>query len=367
MNVQRKYFGTDGIRGRTGVSPVTAEFCLKLGWAVGKRLAKEERGIALLGKDTRISGYMLTAALQAGLIAAGLDTYLLGPLPTPGVAYLTRSLGAQVGLVVSASHNPYFDNGIKFFNEQGKKLPDTLEAEIEALLSEPMTTVDERRMGRAKILSDAAGRYIEFCKSTFSSESDLKGLKIVVDCANGAVYHIAPKVFTELGAQVIAIHHQPDGFNINEQCGSTYPSALQQAVIEHQADVGVAFDGDGDRVIFIDHRGEIVDGDELLFIIACAYHAKDNLQGGVVGTHMSNLGLESAFQALGIPFLRTKVGDRYVMDQLVQTGWCVGGETSGHIICLDKTTTGDGIISALQVLRQIAETGQSLHELKKGM
>jgi len=364
---QRKYFGTDGIRGRTGVPPITAEFALKLGWAVGQVLAQDGKGTVLIGKDTRISGYMLAAALEAGLIASGLDVYLLGPMSTPGVAYLTRSLGAQVGVVVSASHNPYYDNGIKFFSSEGKKLPDAIESKIESFLAQEMTTVDPRQIGRAKIRSDAAARYIEFCKSTFLQKYDLKGIKLVLDCANGATYHIAPYIFTELGAQVITINNEPDGFNINENCGSTFPAGLQKAVLEHKAELGIAFDGDGDRVIFVDHKGEIVDGDELLFIIARAYAARGELNGGVVGTQMSNLGLEQAFKNLNIPFVRSKVGDRYVMDALMQHGWCLGGEGSGHIICLNKTSTGDGIISALQVLGHICQSNHSLHELKKGM
>lgn len=367
MSQQRKYFGTDGIRGRTGVPPITAEFALKLGWAVGQVLAQDGKGTVLIGKDTRISGYMLAAALEAGLIASGLDVYLLGPMPTPGIAYLTRSLGAQVGVVVSASHNPYYDNGIKFFNSDGKKLPDTIESKIEGFLAQDMTTVEPRQIGRAKIRSDAAARYIEFCKSTFLQKYDLRGIKLVLDCANGATYHIAPHIFTELGAKVITIHKDPDGFNINENCGSIHPASLQEAVLENKAELGIAFDGDGDRVIFVDHKGEVVDGDELLLIIAKSYAAKGELNGGVVGTQMSNLGLENAFKNLNIPFVRTKVGDRYVMDALTQKGWCLGGEGSGHIICLNKTSTGDGIIAALQVLGEICRSHQSLHELKKGM
>lgn len=367
MSVQRKYFGTDGIRGRTGVPPITAEFALKLGWAVGKILAQDGRGTVLIGKDTRISGYMLSAALEAGLIASGLDVFLLGPMPTPGVSYLTRSVGAQVGVVVSASHNPYYDNGIKFFSAEGKKLPDAIECNIENLLDSPMTMVEAHNIGRAKFMEDAAGRYIEFCKSTFLKPHDLKGIKVVIDCANGATYHIAPHVFTELGADVIVIHHQPDGFNINENCGSTHPASLQKAVLQHQAEIGIAFDGDGDRVIFVDHKGEVVDGDELLFVIARSYHDRQILNGGVVGTQMSNLGLEKAFNELKIPFMRSQVGDRYVMDALAQTGWQLGGEGSGHIICLDKTTTGDGIVCALQVLTALCHSNKTLHELKKGM
>lgn len=367
MSNERKYFGTDGIRGRTGVHPITAEFALKLGWAVGQVLAQEGKGTVLIGKDTRISGYMLGAALEAGFIAAGLNVFILGPMPTPGVAYLTHSLGAQVGVVVSASHNPYYDNGIKFFGPGGKKLPDIIESKIESYIGADMTTVDPREMGRAKIFNNAAGRYIEFCKSAFLKSHDLKCLKIVLDCANGATYHIAPHVFSELGATVIALHDKPDGFNINADCGSTHPESLQRAVIANQADLGIAFDGDGDRVLLVDHKGEVVDGDELLFIIARSYQERGLLNGGVVGTLMSNLGLENAFKAINIPFMRTKVGDRYVMEALKQTGWQLGGEASGHIICLDKTTTGDGIISALEVLSHIAHTGQNLHDLKKGM
>lgn len=367
MSQARKYFGTDGIRGRTGVFPITAEFALKLGWAVGQVLAQDGKGTVLIGKDTRISGYMLASALEAGLTASGLDVYLLGPMPTPGVAFLTRTLDAQAGVVVSASHNPYYDNGIKFFSGDGKKLPDLIEAKIENLIAKEMTTVESHHVGRAKTLVDAPGRYIEFCKSTFLKPYDLKGIKIVIDCANGATYHIAPHVFTELGADVIAIHHQPDGFNINENCGSTHPESLKKAVLAHQAEVGIAFDGDGDRVLMVDHKGEVLDGDELLFIISSFYQHQQTLKGGVVGTLMSNLGLEKALKEKEIPFIRTKVGDRYVLDGLIQRGWNLGGEASGHIICLDKTTTGDGIVCALQVLSYLCQTNQSLHELKKGM
>ena len=367
MSVSRKYFGTDGIRGRTGVTPITAEFALKLGWAVGQILAQDGRGTVVIGKDTRISGYMLSAALESGFVASGLDVYLLGPMPTPAIAYLTRSVGAQVGVVVSASHNPYYDNGIKFFSGEGKKFPDAIESKIESLLSANMTTAEPHGIGRAKFLEDAAGRYIEFCKGTFLKSHDLKGIKIVVDCANGAAYHIAPNVFSELGADVTVIHNQPDGFNINHECGSIHPKSLQERVLQEKAEVGIALDGDGDRVIFVDHKGEVVDGDELLYIIACSYHERGILNGGVVGTQMSNLGLERAFEQMHIPFTRTNVGDKYVMDALVQTGWQLGGEGSGHLICLDKTTTGDGIVSALQVLAHMCHTNKTLHELKKGM
>ncbi len=367
MPASRKYFGTDGIRGRTGVPPITAEFALKLGWAVGQILAQDGKGTVVIGKDTRISGYMLSAALEAGFVASGLDVYLLGPMPTPAIAYLTRSVGAQVGVVVSASHNPYYDNGIKFFSGEGKKLPDSIESKIENLLNSNMTTAEPHHIGRAKFLEDAAGRYIEFCKGTFLKSHDLKGIKIVIDCANGAAYHIAPNVFAELGAQVIVIHNQPDGFNINDNCGSTHPASLQARVLKEKAEVGIALDGDGDRVIFVDHKGEVVDGDELLYVIARSYHERGILNGGVVGTQMSNLGLERAFEQSHIPFKRTQVGDRYVMDALVQTGWQLGGEGSGHLICLDKTTTGDGIVSALQVLAYMCQSNKTLHELKKGM
>lgn len=367
MSVQRKYFGTDGIRGRTGVPPITAEFALHLGWAIGQFLAQEERGSVLIGRDPRVSGYMLSAALEAGMVAAGLDVFLTGTMPTPGIAFLTRDIGANIGVVVSASHNPYYDNGIKLFSIEGKKLPDSMESNIEGFLSSPMTTVAANRIGRAKFIDDASERYIEFCKSTFLKPHDLKGIKIVIDCANGATSHIAPHVFSELGATVTALHHEPDGFNINENCGSTHPASLQKAVIEQQAHLGIAFDGDGDRVILVDHLGEVVDGDELLFIIARGYHQRGNLQGGVVGTQMSNLGLENAFKVMQIPFVRTQVGDRYVMDALIQTGWQLGGEASGHIICTDKTTTGDGIICALQVLSEMCHAQKTLHELKIGM
>lgn len=364
--MQRTYFGTDGIRGKTGTLPITPEFALKLGWAVGQVMAQDGKGSVVIGKDTRISGYLLASALESGFIAAGLDVVLLGPMPTPGVAYLTQALQAQVGVVISASHNPYYDNGFKFFDSKGKKLSDNVEQTIESILSLPMTMVDAHALGRARHHLLGAKQYITFCKSTFSQSENLQGMKIVVDCANGATYHIAPHVFSELGADVITIHHQPDGLNINAQCGSTHPQALQAAVVTHQADLGIAFDGDGDRLIMVDHLGEIVDGDELLFIIASGYHTQGILKG-VVGTQMSNLGLEMAFRAINIPFMRSKVGDRYVMDALSQTGWELGGEGSGHIICLDKTTTGDGIIAALQVLRQLRLQQVPLHNLKKGM
>ena len=365
---ERRYFGTDGIRGRVGEPPVTADFVLKLGWAVGRVLAQAEGGgKVLIGKDTRISGYMFESALQAGLSAAGVDIRLLGPMPTPAIAYLTRTLHAQAGIVISASHNPYYDNGIKFFSAQGTKLPDELELAIEAELERPMGTVDSARLGKAERVVDAAGRYIEFCKSTIPASTELRGMRLVVDCAHGATYHVAPSVFAELGAEVVALGVEPDGLNINRECGSTRPRAAQMAVLEHGADLGIALDGDGDRVILVDHRGEIVDGDELLFIIAQARHRQGRLRGEVVGTVMSNLGLEQALRGRGIGFRRTPVGDRHILEVLEREGWTLGGESSGHIICRDRTTTGDGIVSALQVLREMVDTGLSLHELKKGM
>jgi phosphoglucosamine mutase len=365
--MSRKYFGTDGIRGRVGEHPVTAEFMLKLGWAAGRVLGNGSGASVIIGKDTRISGYMFESALEAGLSAAGVDIRLLGPMPTPGIAYLTRTLHACAGIVISASHNGYADNGIKFFSGEGTKLPDEVEAAIEAELEKPMVTVDSDKLGKAERVEDAVGRYIEFCKSTIPSVISLRGLKIVVDCANGATYQAAPSVFRELGAEVIAVGVAPDGLNINRDCGSTDPAQLQKMVQEHSADVGIALDGDGDRVIMVDHAGELVDGDELLFIIAVARQQEGTLQGGVVGTLMSNLGLEHALKAHGIEFDRASVGDRYVLEMLQQTGRVIGGESSGHIICLDRTTTGDGIVSALQVLAAMRRYSKSLYELKAGM
>lgn len=364
---QRKYFGTDGIRGLVGEAPITAEFVLKLGWAAGRVLTKGGRGKVLIGKDTRISGYMLESALQAGLSSAGVDIHLLGPMPTPAIAYLTRTLHAQAGIVISASHNPFQDNGIKFFSARGEKLPDEVELAIEAELDKPMHTVDSSLLGKAERVRDAAGRYIEFCKSTIPGNVELRGMKLVVDCAHGATYHVAPHVFEELGAEVIRLGVQPNGLNINKGCGSTHPEAVQAAVIEHKADLGIALDGDGDRLIMVDHKGELVDGDELLFIIAQSRRETGNLKGAVIGTVMSNLGLEHALCALGVDFRRAAVGDRYVMDLLRKEGGTLGGESSGHIICLDCTTTGDGIVSALQVLAALMQSGRSLHELKSGM
>ncbi|MEQ6342130.1 MAG: phosphoglucosamine mutase [Gammaproteobacteria bacterium] len=364
---QRKYFGTDGIRGLVGETPITAEFVLKLGWAAGRVLTKGGRGKVLIGKDTRISGYMLESALQAGLSSAGVDIHLLGPMPTPAIAYLTRTLHAQAGIVISASHNPFQDNGIKFFSARGEKLPDEVELAIEAELDKPMHTVDSSLLGKAERVRDAAGRYIEFCKSTIPGNVELRGMKLVVDCAHGATYHVAPHVFEELGAEVIRLGVQPNGLNINKGCGSTHPEAVQAAVLEHKADLGIALDGDGDRLIMVDHKGELVDGDELLFIIAQSRREAGNLKGAVIGTVMSNLGLEHALCAIGVDFRRAAVGDRYVMDLLRKEGGTLGGESSGHIICLDCTTTGDGIVSALQVLAALMQSGRSLHELKSGM
>ena len=363
----KKYFGTDGIRGRVGEYPVTADFMLKLGWAAGRVLGGSSGDRVIIGKDTRISGYMFESALEAGLSAAGVDVRLLGPMPTPAIAYLTRTLHACAGIVISASHNAYADNGIKFFSSGGTKLPDDVEHAIEAELDKEMVTVDSYKLGKAERVPDAAGRYIEFCKSTIPLTLSLKGLKIVVDCANGATYQVAPSVFDELGAEVVAIGVEPDGLNINQDCGSTQPELLQKIVLDQNADLGVALDGDGDRVIMIDHKGNLVDGDELLFIIALSRQLEGTLNGGVVGTLMSNLGLEHALLSRDIAFSRAKVGDRYVLELLKQNSSMIGGESSGHIICLDRTTTGDGIVSALQVLAAMVKSGKTLHELKAGM
>ena len=366
---KRKHFGTDGIRGTVGEAPITPDFVMKLGWAAGRVLGARTPGRqkVLIGKDTRVSGYMFESALEAGLSAAGIDIHLLGPMPTPGIAYLTRTFHAKAGIVISASHNPYPDNGIKFFSHEGKKLPDDVELEIEAEIDKPLQTVASRDLGKAKRVEDAAGRYIEFCKSTITAGIDLSGIKLVVDCAHGATYHIAPEVFAELGANVVALGSSPDGFNINENCGATAPATLQAAVREHRADVGIALDGDGDRLIMVDAEGEVVDGDELTFIIARRRQNIGALDGSVVGTQMSNLGLEEAIKTLGLGFERARVGDRYIMEMLQQGGWSLGGESSGHIICLDLTTTGDGIISALQVLEAMVCSGRNLNEIKRGM
>lgn len=365
--MSRRYFGTDGVRGRVGEGPINPEFALKLGWACGKVFQNGGRSKVIIGKDTRISGYMFESALEAGLVASGVDVSLLGPMPTPAIAYLTRTFHAQAGIVISASHNPFDDNGIKFFSGDGTKLADEVELAIERQLDEPMTTVGSAKLGKVTRIGDAAGRYIEFCKSTVPSLFNLRGIKIVLDCAHGATYHVAPAVLEELGAKVITIGAEPNGLNINDGVGSTYPAPLQAAVREHDADLGIAFDGDGDRVLFVDRDGGIVDGDELLYIIARDEIRTRGSCAGVVGTLMSNMGFELALQALEIPFARAKVGDRYVNELMKSRGWKLGGENSGHIICADVTTTGDGIVSALKVLFAIVNTGIPLHELKRGM
>ena len=369
--MERKYFGTDGVRGKVGRTPITPELVMKLGYAAGKvlagRHAATQRPAVLIGKDTRVSGYMLEAALQAGLSAAGVDTLLSGPMPTPGVAYLTRALRLSAGVVISASHNPYEDNGIKFFSRDGTKLPDDTESDIERKLEQPLECAPSAKLGKARRVDDAAGRYIEFCKSTFPSNLDLKGLRIVVDCAHGAAYHIAPNVFHELGADVVTIGDNPDGFNINDMVGATHPEAVQTEVRRMRADIGIALDGDGDRVVLADADGRLYDGDQLLYVIARHRKASGELTGGIVGTQMSNLGLEHALEREGIEFARAKVGDRYVLEMLQERGWQLGGENSGHIVCLDKHTTGDGIISALQVLRTLAGTQTTLADAAKAV
>lgn len=364
---QRKYFGTDGIRGRVGSATINPEFMLKLGWAVGRVLRNGSRHKVLIGKDTRVSGYMLESALEAGLSAAGADVRLLGPMPTPAIAYLTQTLRATAGIVISASHNLFEDNGVKFFSAEGTKLDDAIELAIEAELDKKLITVDSSALGKASRVNDAPGRYIEFCKSTIPSLSRLLGLKIVVDCAHGATYHIAPNVFAELGAEVIAIGNRPDGFNINRGVGSTAPELLQQQVLEHQADLGVALDGDGDRVVLVDALGRIVNGDQILYMLAKDRLQRGVLQGGIVGTEMSNYGLELALSQMNIPFMRARVGDRYVLEALKKQDWRIGGEPSGHIVCLDKTTTGDGIVAALQVMAMMVRQNKSLEELCSGM
>lgn len=364
----RKYFGTDGIRGRLGQGAITPEFMLKLGWACGKVFKKASgRNRVIIGKDTRISGYLFESALEAGLSASGVDVRLIGPMPTPAIAYLTRTYRANAGIVISASHNPYQDNGIKFFSGQGMKLEDEVELEIESWLDKEIEVVSPDSLGKAKRIDDAMGRYVEFCKSTIPSTMSLDGMKIVLDCAHGATYQVAPYVFRELGADVITLGVEPNGLNINEGVGSTSPAALQAKVLEEQADLGIAFDGDGDRVVMVDHKGELVDGDELIYIIACNRKKSGRLDGGVVGTLMTNYGAELAFNELDIPFKRAKVGDRYVMELLKQNGWQLGGENSGHIVCFDKATTGDGIVSALQALIAVWSEGKTLHELKSSM
>lgn len=363
----RKYFGTDGIRGQVGSGMMTPDQVLKLGWAVGKVLASQGENLVVIGKDTRISGYMFESALEAGLSAAGVDVRLLGPMPTPAIAYLTRTVSASAGIVISASHNPFQDNGIKLFSAEGKKLSDDIEHQIEEMIEQPLQLVDSAQLGKATRMEDAQGRYIESCKASIPVTTRLTGLKIVVDCANGATYHIAPKVFAELGAQVISVGISPDGVNINRGCGSTNPDMLKQSVLDNQADLGIALDGDGDRVLMVDGNGEVVDGDELLFIIACSRLRAGADIKGVVGTLMSNMGLELALKDKGLEFERAAVGDRYVLEKLNDNGWLLGGESSGHIICLDKTTTGDGIVSALQILEHLVMSGQTLYEAKSGM
>ena len=364
---ERKYFGTDGIRGKVGESPITPDFVLKLGWAAGKVLARHGSKKIIIGKDTRISGYMLESALEAGLAAAGLSAAFTGPMPTPAIAYLTRTFRAEAGIVISASHNPFDDNGIKFFSAEGTKLPDDVEEAIELEMEKPLTCVESAQLGRASRIVDAAGRYIEFCKGTFPSELSLSGLKIVVDCANGATYHIAPNVLRELGATVIAVGVQPDGMNINKACGATDLRMLQERVLAEKADIGLAYDGDGDRIMMVDHLGEKVDGDQILYIIAREGLRQGQLRGGVVGTLMSNMGLELALKQLGIPFVRAKVGDRYVLEKMQEKGWRLGAENSGHVILLDKIATGDGIVASLQVLTAMVRNHMSLHDLCTGM
>ncbi len=366
--MSRKYFGTDGIRGRVGLAPITPDFVMRLGYAAGKVLIEKgekrsgERPSVLIGKDTRLSGYMLESALEAGFAAAGVDVCLVGPLPTPAIAYLTRALRLQAGIVISASHNPYYDNGIKFFSAQGTKLPDEVELAIEALIDLPMECVAPADLGRAKRIDDARGRYIEFCKSTFPNDLDLRGLKIVVDCANGAAYHTAPNVFHELGAEVVTIGAQPNGLNINDGFGATSPKALASAVMTHRADLGLALDGDADRILMVDAEGNLYDGDQLLYALVCS-RAKHGVVAGVAGTLMTNLALEHALARLNVPFARAAVGDRYVVEMLNEKGWLFGGENSGHLLALDRHTTGDGTIAALQVLAALREAGGSLKNL----
>ncbi|MCZ6882584.1 MAG: phosphoglucosamine mutase [Gammaproteobacteria bacterium] len=365
--MSRRYFGTDGIRGKVGVLPMTVEFVMKIGWAAGKVLSRKNRGFVVIGKDTRISGYMFESALEAGLAAAGLNVMLLGPMPTPAVAHLTRAQRASAGIVISASHNPYHDDGVKFFNGLGFKLADETEKAIEDMIDSPLEMVESVHIGKASRMDDAKGRYIEFCKSSIPFNANLRGMKIVVDCAHGATYHIAPAVFRELGADVVEIGTSPDGLNINQGVGATYPENMRSVVLENSADIGIAFDGDGDRLIMMDSKGNIKDGDQLLYVIAKSKLADRRRSGGVVGTLMTNLGLEHALEKESIPFERANVGDRSVMEKLIEHGWYLGGETSGHIICLDKTTTGDGIIAALQVLDWLVNKGLSLADACIGM
>ena len=366
--MSRKYFGTDGIRGRVGDAPVTPDFMLKLGWATGRVFASgnDTKPTVVIGKDTRVSGYMLESALQAGLVAAGANVKLLGPLPTPGIALLTRTQKADAGIVISASHNPYFDNGIKFFNGQGSKLSDQLELQIEAMIDSPMETVDSEQLGKANRIVDAAGRYVEYCKSTFPDELSLKGMKLVIDCAHGATYHIAPAVFEELGATTVVIGAEPDGYNINDGVGSTEPAALQAKVLEEGADIGIAFDGDGDRLQMVNAKGELLTGDDVLYVLAMHRLATGDSDAGIVGTLMTNMGLELALEADGLRLARAKVGDRYVKELMVAEGWSLGGESSGHIICGNLSTTGDGVIAALQALAAVKASGKTLKALASG-
>ncbi|AEH14702.1 phosphoglucosamine mutase [Shewanella baltica] len=370
--MSRKYFGTDGVRGKVGEFPITPDFAMKLGWAAGTVLASSGTKEVLIGKDTRSSGYMLESAMEAGFSAAGVNVALIGPMPTPAVAYLASTFRADAGVVISASHNPFYDNGIKFFSNSGTKLNDAQELEIEALLEKAlnqnaMQCVASEKLGKVRRIDDAAGRYIEFCKGTFPNHLSLAGLKIVVDSAHGAAYHIAPNVYRELGAEVISINDRPNGVNINDHCGATHLDSLQTAVMVHEADLGIALDGDADRVMFVDHNGHVVDGDEILYILAQAAHRKGEMTGGVVGTLMSNLGLELALKQMDIPFVRAKVGDRYVVEQLKATGWQLGGEGAGHILSLQHASTGDGIVASLQVLKAVLESQKSLAEIKAGM
>lgn len=365
--MSQRFFGTDGIRGRVGQEPITPEFMLKFGWALGRVLREQGQDLAVIGKDTRISGYMFESALEAGLSSAGVDICLLGPMPTPAIAYLTTTLRAGAGVVISASHNGHEDNGIKLFSSDGEKLDDATELRIEAMVGQPLRCEPSATLGKASRLSDAAGRYIEFCKASVPRALRLDGLRLVVDCANGATYHVGPQVFRELGATVFPLADQPDGRNINVDCGSTRPEGLRQAVLARQADLGIAFDGDGDRVIMVDHTGAVVDGDELLYVLAVGRRARAAAMGPVVGTQMSNLGLELGLQALGIEFRRARVGDRHVLELLKQVGGVLGGESSGHLLCLDRATTGDGIVSALQVLETLDRIGQTLAEARKTM
>jgi phosphoglucosamine mutase len=367
----RQFFGTDGIRGVVGQDPITPDFFIRLGFTIGSILVKNNRDkkmkhpSVVIGKDTRVSGYMLESALEAGFIAAGVNVYLTGPMPTPAIAYLTKALRSQAGVVISASHNPFPDNGIKIFSEAGEKLSDAFETEVEGALNQPIKTVLPHDLGKAKRVDDAPDQYIKFCKSTFPENLNLRGLKIVLDCAHGATYHVAPKIFSELGAEVITVGNEPDGFNINLDVGSTHPKTIKEATLKHKADLGIAFDGDGDRVVMIDHLGHIVDGDQLVLVIARALKQKNKLKGGVVGTLMTNMAIENALNDLGVEFVRTHVGDRYVLETLLEKGWSIGGENSGHILTLDQHSTGDAIIASLQVLKSLRLLNQSLYEATK--